>query len=129
MSAMRAFRPNLMKPVAIVCFSGYCVWNCYFLMLGVVPDSILHAATGLPCPTTGGVRSMVAYLHGDFAQGFLYNPFAPVFIVLFCVSVSLLAHKAYHKKPLVISSLLTYAWALSLVSAWLSKFAIGPYYW
>ena len=118
-----------MKPVAVVCFPGYCVWNMYFLVSGCVPDSIFHAATGLPCPTTGGVRSIVGYLRGDWTQGFLFNPFAPLFVALFCLSVSFLARNAFRKKPVTIPNWMCRAWVASLALAWVTKFAIGPRYW
>ena len=118
-----------MKPIAIACFTGYCAWNVYCLASGRIPDSIFHAVTGYPCPTTGGIRSIAAYLQGDLRMGFLYNPFAPVFIVLFCVSLVVLGCQASRRRTIDLPHWVYQAWVCSLLTAWAAKFLLGSEYW
>ena len=121
--------PNLLKAVAGVFFIGYCGWNCHFLVSGTVPSSIFQSATGLPCPTTGGVRSITAYLRGDIWEAFCFNPFAPIFILLFCASAWSIACCAYSKRPMRIPNWMGIMWLISLLGAWIAKFAICSQYW
>jgi len=126
---MRSFSSDVMKPIAIACFAGYCVWNSYCLASGRIPDSIFHVVTGYPCPTTGGIRSFAAYLQGDWRMGFWYNPFTPVFIVLCCVSVVVLGLRARKRTSVVLPQWLYQAWVCSLLMAWAAKFLISPEWW
>lgn len=38
------------------------------------PRCLLHAATGIPCPTCGMTRSTWHLLHGEIGRAFLLNP-------------------------------------------------------
>jgi hypothetical protein len=114
---------------ALGLFVVYCGWNVAYLVWGRVPDSILHALTGLPCPTTGGVRSFAAYLQGHWLEGFLFNPFAPLLAGLFLVSVAILAWRAVRRQRVRLPGSLGIAWLVCLGLAWVTKFALGPAYW
>ena len=48
----------------VLAFSGYAIWNLFWLAQAKVPPSIFTATTGLPCATTGGTRSVLALLAG-----------------------------------------------------------------
>ena len=39
------------------------------------PKCMFYQLTGLQCPACGSQRAVHAFLHGNFAQAFLYNPF------------------------------------------------------
>jgi len=57
--------------------AAYIVWNAWWLVVqNQLPQSMFYAATGLPCPTTGCTRSLVALCHGEFAASFRLNPFS-----------------------------------------------------
>ena len=46
-----------------------------WLFLGIAtPRCLLHAATGIPCPTCGMTRSTWHLLHGEIGRAFLLNP-------------------------------------------------------
>jgi hypothetical protein len=48
-----------------------------WFMLGLPwPTCVFHDLTGLPCLTCGATRCVIAFLHGDFAGAWLWNPFA-----------------------------------------------------
>ena len=40
----------------------------------VGPICIFKKVTGIPCPSCGSTRSMIALIHGDFLSGILWNP-------------------------------------------------------
>lgn len=39
------------------------------------PKCMFYQLTGLQCPACGSQRAIHAFLHGNFAQAFKYNPF------------------------------------------------------
>ncbi len=39
------------------------------------PKCMFYQLTGLQCPACGSQRAVHAFLHGNFTQAFLYNPF------------------------------------------------------
>jgi cytochrome bd-type quinol oxidase subunit 1 len=126
---MRKPSTSVLKATALTCFGGYCVWNACFIVSGQLPDSIWRAVTGLPCPTTGGTRSVQAYLRGDWEAGFWYNPLAPVFLMLLLVSAALLFTQRIRRQEPRLSSWLARIWLWSLLLAWIAKLLIGPNYW
>lgn len=126
---MRKPSPSFMKKAALLCFGGYCAWNVSCLLSWQLPDSILRAVTGLPCPTTGGTRSAAAYLRGDWELGFWYNPLAPVFPVLLLASGAILAQKLCRRQEPRLPSWLAQTWLWCLLIAWFVKLVVGPQFW
>jgi hypothetical protein len=52
-----------------------------WLALGLPwPTCVFHELTGLPCLTCGATRCTIAFLHGDFATAWTWNPL--VFLTL-----------------------------------------------
>ena len=87
------------------------------------------ALTGLPCPTTGGVRSLLAMLRGQWHEAFLYNPFTPVFLLLLLGSLYRVFRCLRQGKSVLLPPWLGWAWLIALALAWIAKFVIGPQYW
>lgn len=104
-------------------------WNAFFLVQGKFPDSVFRVVTGLPCPTTGGIRSIQAFARGEWLNAFLWNPFVPVFILLAGWSAVRLVRAWRQKNPLLLSRGLTACWFLALGGAWITKFILGSAYW
>jgi len=67
---LRLPRPHglaaFLRPLALAAFAGYVLWNLFWLARGAIPPSILLYCTGLPCPTTGVCRSLLALRHGHY---------------------------------------------------------------
>src|ERR1022692_3864522 len=55
---MRKIVTQLERSTALGLFVVYCIWNAYWLLQWRLPPSLFSAITGLPCPTTGGTRSV-----------------------------------------------------------------------
>jgi len=47
----------------------------------VGPVCLLKKTTGIPCPSCGSTRSMIALVHGELIEGILWNPIG---LILFC---------------------------------------------
>jgi len=47
------------------------------------PGCAFHRLTGIPCPTCGSSRAVVAALHGHLVEAFLWNPLVTTVIGLF----------------------------------------------
>ena len=112
---------------AVLC--GYAAWVLFFLIRGKVPRSIFKSATGLPCPTTGGWRSLLALCRGDWETSLLYNPFTVIFLLLLAASCFFVVRCLLRREPVLLPPWLAFCWFGSLALAWLAKFLIGPAYW
>ncbi len=54
-----------------------------------LPKCLVHALTGLDCPTCGSTRALHHILHGEVARGLAFNPVAPVLWLLAACVVAL----------------------------------------
>ncbi len=112
-----------------ISFTFYCLWQIYWLWHKKIPPSIFEKLTGIPCPTSGGCRSIDMYCQGNFVEGFLWNPMSLIFIVLFIISVLSICNKIIKKDKLYLNKFIVYAWFYSLLIGWFFKFLIGDKYW
>ncbi len=119
----------MVRAVALGMFGFYLLWNALWLGSGKLPDSILRALTGIPCPTTGATRSLLALLRGEWCQSLLWNPFTLVYVALAGVSAGLLARQLLNRERLVLSPAVARFWVISLAAGWIVKLMIGPQYW
>ena len=80
--------------------------------------SMLTGLTGVPCPTTGGTRSLVALANGDFQRSLYFNPMTIPIIGLFGITFLqwLRRGKAANWVVTAWITLLTVAWIAKLVS-------------
>jgi hypothetical protein len=115
--------------VALGAFALYLVWNAIWIAKGKIPPSVLTALAGIPCPTTGGTRSVVALFHGEWHQAFLYNPLTPIYLLLFAYSVAFLSRQMLIGKRLALQRFTAWMWMASLTAGWVAKFALGQKYW
>jgi hypothetical protein len=120
---------RVVRSCALALFGFYLAWNAVWIAKGRIPPSMLKAATGIPCPTTGGYRSFMALDSGHFAQSFLFNPLMPVYLLLFVYSIAVLLHQAIRRERLVLRPFIAWLWLISLIAGWAAKFALGRQYW
>ena len=119
----------LVRPLALGAFGFYLLWNAFWLASGKMPISILTAFSGIPCPTTGGTRSLLAALQGHWLEAFLWNPLTPAYVLLMVCSVARLARQSIRRERLALPSVIARLWILALAAGWVAKLAIGPKYW
>jgi hypothetical protein len=117
------------QSVAFGTFGFYLLWNALWIASGRVPVSILQALAGVPCPTTGCTRSVLALLHGEWSQAFLWNPFALAYVLLLAYSGTVLARQFLKRERLVLRPFVGHLWAVALAAGWIAKFALGPRFW
>jgi hypothetical protein len=122
-------RRQIVRAVALCAFGAYVVWNAVWISKGKIPPSILLALTGLPCPTTGGVRSLQALCRGEVLQALRFNPLTPVYLLLLGCTAVILAGKLLRRRPLLLPPYMGWLWGTSLVLGWIAKFALGRRYW
>ncbi len=73
-----------------------CCVAMYFalpFLMDILPECTLREV-GLPCLGCGGTRSIKAFLHFDFINSFLFNPFAFICIVL-AIYLMVVTHLAW----------------------------------
>jgi len=110
-------------------FGVYCHWQLWNLAKGKIPPSLFKTITGLPCPSTGCIRSINAYLSGNFLEGFLWNPMSLVFLVLLAWSLATIGYRVFKREPICLDGRLSAAWIFALGLAWILKFMLGSDYW
>jgi hypothetical protein len=132
---MPAMRPQarliepVVRPLALGAFGFYLLWNGVWLAMGKMPISILTAFTGIPCPTTGGTRSVFAALQGHWLEAFLWNPLTPGYVLLMVYPVVGLARQSIRRERLALPAVVAQLWMFALAIGWVAKLAIGPKYW
>ena len=130
---LRLPRPDgltaLLRPIGLAAFAAYVLWNLIWLAQGAIPPSILLYSTGLPCPTTGVCRSLLAFLRGDYRQGLLFNPFTLPYLSLLAASSLILLSQILRRRRPRLPGFLAACWATSLALGWAAKFLIGRAYW
>lgn len=114
---------------ALFCFSVYLIRNIRWMLVGKVPPSLLLSFLGIPCPTTGCMRSLMALLHGDLHASLLWNPFTIPIILLLALSAWMLSRAGLKKTVIVLPSWMGAAWCGVLFVAWASKLLLGRTYW
>jgi len=117
------------RACALGLFGFYLAWNTFWIAKGRIPPSILKAVTGIPCPTTGGFRSLMALCSGHLTQSLLFNPLLLVYLLLFVYSMAVLLRQAIRRERLVLRPLVAWIWSIALALGWAAKFALGRQYW
>jgi len=122
-------KPLVIRHFAICALGAYIAWNVMWISIGRTPPSVLLWAFGIPCPTTGSLRSFHALLRGNLSQSFLINPLMPVYSLLFMYSLVVLAVRVMRGQQLVLGPCVGWLWWTSLILGWAAKFALGREYW
>ena len=107
----------------------YLGWNLFWLVQLRVPPSLFQSLTGLPCPTTGCTRSMLALYRGEITESLRYNALTVPICLLLAATLSQLLSQLLARNRLAVSPWLVSLWAIILPLAWLLKLAGDPSYW
>lgn len=105
------------------------MWNLIFIVQGEIPPSFFKYVTKLPCPSSGGIRSLRSLIQGNIRESLLYNPFTLVYIFLILLSGILMAKSIIEKKKLLLPQWIFYAWIALLGISWITKFILPSQYW
>lgn len=127
-------RQESLKAVAIrrsaqAAFGAYLVWSIYWLVKGRIPPSVFKSVTGLPCPTTGCMRSLFVLGRGDWRQSFCWNPLTSIYLLLLAVSLGCLLNQLLRRERFALPRVVEWSWFTALATGWALKFIIGPRFW
>ncbi len=101
--------------------SVYGAWQVYWLGMGQFPPALFLAVTGLPAPTTGGVRSVGCLLRGDLLGSLQHNALAiPMTIMAIGCALSTV-EQAYRRRQVRLPRSIGLAWVVVLALAWSIK--------
>ena len=115
---MARIEDRFLRALAIATFIVYCGWNLFWLGLGQWPPALFLALTGLPAPTTGGIRSVAALLAGRWRESLHLNPgMAPILLILF-LSLALLAREVWLRRPPRLPGWIVWSWCSLLATVW-----------
>src|SRR5262245_40535337 len=115
-----------LRAAAMVSFLADCAWNIYWLAQGLMPRSILLAATGLPATTTGCTRAVVRLFRGEVLESLRYNAMAVPMLVLLAVTLGWLARQAATRQRMLLPFGFFWAWLVVLAVAWALKLGGDP---
>ena len=128
LSVRSHFRPFL-RAVASGLFAVYIAWNVFWLLQWKVPSSLFLALTGIPCPTTGGTRSLRLLLAGNWHESLRYNAMTVPICLLLVFCFVWLCGRWLGKRRLVLPNWTLSAWGIVLSAAWLLKLLGDTRYW
>ena len=126
---LRTILFQLERSTACALFVVYCGWNAYWLFQWRVPPSLFLAFTGLPCPTTGGTRSMICLLRGDWQESLRWSMLTIPSAVLFASSLWCVARCRLARHPIRLHDGFLFGWGALLAVAWVCKLLGNPNYW
>ena len=106
----------------------YGVWQLYWLSGCCLPPSLFLAMTGMPAPTTGGTRSFLCLMRGDFFGSLHHNPMSIPIACMTVYSLMIVGVQAVRHEHVRLSNrigvtwvaVLSLAWILKLLQAWMS---------
>ncbi len=101
----------------------YVLWNVFWLAQGRIPPSLLTGLTGLPAPTTGGTRSMLALARGDVLGSLYYHPFAVPIVGLLAITLVQVIRRGRA------AGWVGRGWIILLALAWIAKLLSPPATW
>jgi hypothetical protein len=107
----------------------YVGWNAWWLSQAAVPPSLLTGLTGLPCPTTGGVRSLCLLWQGDIGASLRMNPMTAPMAILFLVSAMWPIAQAIARRRPSLPLPIFWCWAAVLAAAWAWKLLGDARFW
>jgi len=119
----------VLRTVAAAMLVVYGLWNLVWLAHFRVPPSLFLGLTGLPGPTTGGTRSLLCLLRGDWQDSLAYNAMTVPILGLFFFCVTCLALQLVRRQRLHLPNWVLWAWLGVLGMAWMVKLMGSPAYW
>jgi hypothetical protein len=99
----------------------YGVWQVVWLGQGRLPPALFLAITGLPAPTTGGTRSVLCLLRGDWRGSLHYNAMAIPITLLALGSAAWAVGQAFRRRRVRLPRGAGIAWVIVLGLAWSIK--------
>lgn len=102
----------------------YIAWNLFELSLFQIPSSLFLAVTGLPCPTTGGTRAMLALWEGRVGDSLRFNPLAVPITALAIATLGQLLRSYYQHRQLRLSTPWLRGWLWLLAVAWVVQLVL-----
>ena len=114
---------RLLRALAIALCVTYVWWNIAWLAQWSAPPAIFQYLTGLPAPTTGGLRSIGALCHGKWRESLRWNAMAvPLMLMLPASMLAVVVGWEKHRR-VRLPPVLFRAWGVCLIAAWLLQLA------
>jgi hypothetical protein len=99
----------------------YAGWQVLWLSQGQLPPALFLALTGLPAPTTGGTRSLLCLLRGDWRGSLYYNAMTVPIALLGIVSTAWPIVQVVRGRRVHLPRGIGLAWVVVLALAWSIK--------
>lgn len=112
---------RMLRCLAVALISVFAAWQVFWLSSGQLPPALFLAITGLPAPTTGGTRSLICLLRGDWVGSLHHNAMAVPITLLAISCVTLVITQAIRGRPARLSRHTGIAWLVVLGLAWSIK--------
>ncbi len=119
----------LLRCAAIATFIVYCLWWAYWLAHGQLPPALFRAVTGLPAPTTGMTRALLALREGQWRSSLAFNAMAIPIACLTGVTLACACVQAVRGRRIALPRGIVWTWVLLLAVAWVLKLVSARQYW
>jgi TctA family transporter len=120
---------GILSIVLLAGLAAYVGWWGYWLARGQLPPAPIKAMLGLPAPSTGCTRSLMALARGDWRESLRWNPFAVPMLLMLVGSLAWVIVRALRRRRVVLPERLATAWLILLPVAWAVKLFGDPAYW
>lgn len=110
-------------------FILWIIWNIHWFTQGQLAPSVLIYYLGIPAPSTGMTRSLMALPAGDWWSSLCWNAFTVPLLVLYALSMGWLLKCLISKRKLLLPTWLGVSWLAVLIMAQISKWLMGPNWW
>jgi hypothetical protein len=101
--------------------SIYGAWQMLRLVQGQLPPALFLAITGLPAPTSGGTRSVLCLLQGDWRGSLQHNAMAVPITILALGSAAWALGQALRRRRVRLPRGMGIVWVIVLAFAWTIK--------
>jgi hypothetical protein len=125
----RSVAVRVLRCAAAGLLAVYLGWNVWWLSQGMAAPSLFTALTGVPCPTTGGLRSLRLLWQGDVAASLKMNPMTGPMVILFLVSIVWPIAQASRRRRPSLPLWVFWCWVAVLASAWTCKLLGDSRFW
>jgi hypothetical protein len=110
-------------------FILWILWNIYWFSQRQLAPSVLIYYLGVPAPSTGMTRSLMALMAGDWWASLCWNAFTVPLLLVFVLSMGCLLKCLINRRMLLLPTWLGFSWLVVLVLAQISKWLLGPEWW
>ncbi len=113
-----------LRVFAAALFVVYLWWNAYWLARGRMAPALFLGLTGIPAPTTGSSRSLLALADGDWRESLRQNALAVPLTAVFFYAILRVVWCVARRRRVALPAWIAWSWLGLLAVAGIAKVAV-----